>query len=142
AAVGALVGSPVSFPVQRTSVRFTAPAGMQVSWFAPTADGKGGFAPTAITVPGRYNFPQAAIYRLKLTDIPGWQGPPLYPTLEVVPANGRTATFLAPTAVPLPPRRLRAGRRRHLCRQGLLPAVSAIPGPGDCGAGRGGVVAA
>src|SRR5262249_3365224 len=101
AAVGALVGSPVSFPVQRTSVRFTAPAGMQVSWFAPTANGKGGFAPTAITVPGRYNFPQAAIYRLKLTDIPGWQGPPLYPTLEVVPANGRTATFLAHSSVPL-----------------------------------------
>jgi len=101
AAVGALTGSPRPFPGQRTSVRFTGPNGMQVSWFAPTADGKGGFAPTAITVPGRYNFPQAAIYRLKLTDIPGWQGPPLYPTLEVVPANARTATFLAHSSVPL-----------------------------------------
>jgi hypothetical protein len=89
------------FPVQRTSVRFTGPNGMLVSWFAPSADGKPGFAPAAITVPGRYNFPQAAIYRLKLTDIPGWQGPPLYPTLEVVPANARTATFLAHSSVPL-----------------------------------------
>ncbi|MBI1916291.1 MAG: hypothetical protein HYS12_16405 [Planctomycetes bacterium] len=101
AAVGALPGVPVPFPVQRTSVRFTGPNGMQVSWFAPSTDGKAGFAPTAVTVPGRYNFPQAAIYRLKLTDIPGWQGPPLYPTLEVVPANARTATFLAHSSVPL-----------------------------------------
>src|SRR5438270_771550 len=64
AAVGALTGPPIPFPVQRTSVRFTAPAGMQIAWFAPTADGKAGFTPNVITVPGRYNFPQAAIYRL------------------------------------------------------------------------------
>src|SRR5437588_8042220 len=56
AAVGALAGPPIPFPVQRTSVRFTGPNGMQVSWFAPSADGKPGFAPAAITVPGRYNF--------------------------------------------------------------------------------------
>src|SRR5262249_60274489 len=62
---------------------------------------KAGCAPSAIYGPGRYPLPQAALYRLKLTDIPGWQGPPLYPTLEGVPANARTATFLAHSAVPL-----------------------------------------
>src|SRR5207244_4162061 len=54
-----------------------------------------------IVVPGRYNFVQAAVYRLKLSDIPGMPGVDLYPTLEVVPANARTETFLAHSAVPV-----------------------------------------
>src|SRR5262249_39878702 len=77
------------------------PLGMQVSWSGPTPDGRTEVDPATIQAPGRYNFPQAAIYRLKLTDIPGWQGPPLYPTLEVVPANARTPTFLPHSSVPL-----------------------------------------
>jgi hypothetical protein len=44
---------------------------------------------------------QAAIYRLKLSDIPNHQGVELYPTLEVVPTNNRTSTFLAHSAVPV-----------------------------------------
>src|SRR5205807_8703764 len=56
---------------------------------------------TSLEVPGRYNFPQANIYRLKLSNIPGRPGLELYPTLEVVPANGKTATFLAHSSVPL-----------------------------------------
>src|SRR5207248_7736051 len=51
--------------------------------------------------PGRYNFLQAAIYRLKLSNIPGRPGLELYPTLEVVPANNKTSTFLAHSSVPL-----------------------------------------
>ena len=51
--------------------------------------------------PGRYNFLQAAIYRLKLSDIPNRPGVELYPTLEVVPGNVKTATFLAHSSVPV-----------------------------------------
>ncbi len=101
AAVGALTGGPPPLGPGRTSIRFLEPRGMKVSWYAPAAGGPGGFAPTALQVPGRYNFPQAAVYRLKLTDIPGFAGVDLYPTLEVVPANNRTATFLAHSSVPL-----------------------------------------
>jgi hypothetical protein len=101
AAVGALKDSPPPFAVQRTSVRFTGPTGMKVSWYVPGPDGKPEASPNAIEVPGRYNFLQAAIYRLKLSNIPGRPGLELYPTLEVVPANNRTATFLAHSAVPL-----------------------------------------
>ncbi len=36
-----------------------------------------------LVVPARYNFPQGAIYRLKLTNIPARPGVELYPTLEV-----------------------------------------------------------
>jgi len=102
AAVGALAGgAPAPYPVQRTEVRFTGPNGMRVSWYAPTPDGRPGFGPTYLEAPGRYNFLQAAIYRLKLSDIPNRPGVELYPTLEVVPANAKTATFLAHSAVPV-----------------------------------------
>jgi hypothetical protein len=103
AAVGAnLPGAVSPFPVQRTEVRFTGPNGMKISWYAPKGDGKGAcFSTEFLTAPGRYNFPQAAIYRLKLGDIPNRPGVDLYPTLEVVPANCKTSTFLAHSAVPV-----------------------------------------
>lgn len=104
AAVGALTGGVppgARVAAQRTSVRFVGPAGMKISWYAPSPDSKNGFSGTAIEAPGRYNFPQAAIYRLKLSDIPGRPGLELYPTLEVVPSNNKTSTFLAHSAVPV-----------------------------------------
>ena len=102
AAVGALTGpAACPFPVQRTSVRFTGPSGMKISWFGPTANGQPGFGGEYLTAPGRYNFLQAAIYRLKLTEIPQRQGMDLYPTLEVVPVNAKTSTFLAHSSVPV-----------------------------------------
>jgi hypothetical protein len=102
AAVGALVGPGVSpFGVQRSEVRFVGPAGMKISWYAPGADGKPGFGPQFLEAPARYNFLQASIYRLKLSDIPNRPGMDLYPTLEVVPAKAKTCTFLAHSAIPV-----------------------------------------
>jgi hypothetical protein len=102
AAVGALTAPVASpFAVQRSEVRFSGPSGMKVSWFAPGPDGKPGFGAQFLETPGRYNFLQAAIYRLKLSDIPNHPGVVLYPTLEVVPAKVKTATFLAHSAIPV-----------------------------------------
>lgn len=102
AAIGALTGGgPQRFPTKRTSVRFLSPAGMKISWYAPTCDGKTGFSNTQIEAPGRYNFVQAAIYRLKISDIPNRPGLELYPTLEVVPSNCKTDPFLAHSSVPI-----------------------------------------
>ncbi len=102
AAIGALTGHPGQpFPVSRTEVFFTGPLDMKVAWFAPGPDGRPQFTPQTLDVPARYNFLQAAIYRLKLTGIPGRPGLELYPTLEVVPANPKTTAFLAHSAVPL-----------------------------------------
>jgi hypothetical protein len=104
AAVGALPGIPMSpgapMGAGRTSIRFTGPAGMQVAWFAPSPESKNGFTPTQVEVPGRYNFVQGGIYRLKLTNIPN-RAIELYPTLEVMPSNARTATFIAHSSVPV-----------------------------------------
>jgi hypothetical protein len=102
AAVGALTGNaPAPFPIQRTEVRFVGPPGMKIAWYGPTSDGKGGFGPQYLEAPARYNFLQASIYRLKLSDIPNRPGVELYPTLEVVPAKAKTCTFLAHSAVPI-----------------------------------------
>jgi hypothetical protein len=101
AAVGAIVpGMGPRFPTQRTSVRFVSPADMKVSWYGPGPDGRPGYDGNQLKVPGRYNFAQAAIYRLKLSNIPNRKYE-LYPTLEVVPANAKTCTFLAHSAVPV-----------------------------------------
>jgi hypothetical protein len=74
---------------------------MQIAWFAPSPDGRNGFTPTQVDVPGRYNFVQGGIYRLKLSNLPGRPAIDLYPTLQVMPANVRTATFLAHSTVPV-----------------------------------------
>ena len=47
----------------------------------------------------RYNFPQGAVYRLKLTNIPDRPGVEIFPTIEVAPSVPRTEAFLAHNAV-------------------------------------------
>ena len=81
-----------------SQVAFVGPEGMVVSWdvMAP-----GMFDSEPLVCPGRYNFPQGAIYRLKLTNIPGRPGVELYPTLEVGPSMPRTEAFLAHNAIPV-----------------------------------------
>ncbi len=88
------------FPVERTQVYFVAPEGMKIGW--QVGDGQAAaFAEGQLTVPGRYNFEQGAVYRLKLTDIPGREGVELYPTLEIAPAAPSSAAYLAHNAVPI-----------------------------------------
>ena len=95
--------SPVGslFPAQRTQVQFAKPGGMKVYWFTQGADGKPSYSDTPLETPGRYNFAQGAIYRLKLTRIPGRPALELYPTLEVVPTGPKTNEFLAHNSVPI-----------------------------------------
>ena len=81
-----------------SQIGFLGPDGMQVRWDSATV---GGFDSTPLVTPGRYDFPQGAIYRLKLTNIPGREGTELYPTLEVAPTTPRTAAFIAHNTVPV-----------------------------------------
>lgn len=89
------------FSTKRTQVRFMRPSGMRISWFVGGENGQGGYSQNSIEAPGKYNFVQAAVYRLKLSNILKYPGMELYPTLEVVPANPRTEAFLAHSAVPI-----------------------------------------
>lgn len=101
AAVGAIVpGMQPPAINQRTSVRFTGPAGMKITWQLPG----GGFNDEAsgLTAPKEYNFLQGQVYRLRLSQVlPNFPGRTFYPTLEVVPANPKTVTFLAHASVPV-----------------------------------------
>ena len=71
---------------------------MAVTW---DVSAPGAFDSEPLIVPARYNFPQGAIYRLKLTNIPGRAGVELYPTLEVAPTTPRTDAYLAHNAIPV-----------------------------------------
>ncbi len=63
--------------------------------------GDGTFGSEPLVVPGRLEFQQGGIFRLKLTNIPGHEGIELYPTLEVGTATYRTGAYLAHNAVPV-----------------------------------------
>jgi hypothetical protein len=81
-----------------SQIYFNRPEGMHVQW---DVSGIGQFDSVPLICPARQNFPQGAIYRLKLTNIPGREGTELYPTLEIGPSTPRTEAFLAHNAIPI-----------------------------------------
>jgi len=80
-----------------SQVAFLGPDGMTVAWDVGAV---GQFDSEPLVAPGRFNFTQGAIYRLKLANIPGRPGIELYPTLEVGPTMPRTAAYLDHNAIP------------------------------------------
>lgn len=81
-----------------SQLAFIRPDGMTIRWEISQT---GMFDSEPLVVPGRQNFPQGAIYRLKLTDIPGREGLELYPTIEVGMVTPRTDAFLAHSPIPI-----------------------------------------
>jgi hypothetical protein len=92
---GALVGGVGPATSQ---IAFLGVEGAEVAW---DVSGAGMFDSTPLVMPGRQNFAQGAIYRLKLTNIPDRPGVELYPTLEVAPVTPRTDAYLAHTPIPV-----------------------------------------
>lgn len=97
---GPMLGGPMGPPHAAPTVQilFVKPEGMQVRWDVTS---QGAFDSSPLVTPGRFNFPQANIYRLKLTNIAGREGVELYPTLEIGPTTPRTEAYLAHNAVPV-----------------------------------------
>ncbi len=96
---GVLIPPPMAPPMAQVSqIVFASPDGMNVNWDVATP---GAFDSEPLVVPGRYNFTQAAIYRLKLSNIPNRPGVELYPTLEVGIATPRTEAYLTHNAIPI-----------------------------------------
>lgn len=81
-----------------SQIYFVGPEGLTVQWEV-TEHGR--FDSEQLVAPARYNFPQGALYRLKLTNIPGRPGVELFPTIEVAGALPRTEAFLAHNAIPV-----------------------------------------
>jgi hypothetical protein len=92
--------APGGMVSQQVQVLFGQPEGMQVQW---DVSGIGQFDSSPLVTPGRQNFQQSGIYRLKLTNIPGAgrEGVELYPTLEIGPPAYRTLAYLAHNAIPI-----------------------------------------
>jgi hypothetical protein len=84
--------------VANVQVLFNSPEGMQIHY---DVVGDGTFGSEPLYVPGRLEFPQGGIYRMKLTNIQGREGVELYPTLEVANGSPRTAAYLAHNAIPV-----------------------------------------
>lgn len=94
-----MLGDPGPPAVAATSqVIFTGPEGMIITW---DVSAPGAFDSEPLVAPGRYNFPQGAIYRLKLTNIPGREGVELYPSIEIAPSLPRTDAYLAHNSIPV-----------------------------------------
>jgi hypothetical protein len=97
---GMMMGMPnMGGPTKASSsqLAFIGPDGMVIRW----ETGGEGFDSEPLVAPGRYNFPQGAIYRVKLTNIPGREGVELYPSIEVGPATPRTEAYIAHNPVPV-----------------------------------------
>jgi hypothetical protein len=92
-----LAPAPVPIVPPTTQIRFMGPDGMHIGWMMQP----GAYAENQLIAPGSYNFPQAAAYRLKLTNIPGRESLALYPTLQVYPAQPQTAAYLSHVKVPV-----------------------------------------
>ena len=101
AAVGAMNPMMRNAPTnQRTSIRFTGPAGMKITWQLP--NGSFNEEASGLTAPKEYNFLQGQVYRLRLGSIlPNFAGRTFYPTLEVAPVTPKTMTYLAHASVPV-----------------------------------------
>jgi hypothetical protein len=84
--------------VATSQIAFLGADGVQVNW---DVSGYGMFDSAALVIPGRQDFYQGAIYRLKLTNIPGRPGVELYPTLEIAPVTPRTDAYLAHSPIPV-----------------------------------------
>ncbi|TWU23522.1 hypothetical protein [Bythopirellula polymerisocia] len=90
---------PMGMSAGATSqIAFLGVEGGEVAW---DISGQQLFDSVPLVMPGRQNFPQGAIYRLKLTSLAGREGVELYPTLEVAPVTPRTDAYLAHSPIPV-----------------------------------------
>ena len=92
---GGVVGGGAA-NASEVQVLFARPEAMQVMF-----DAGGSYSSAPIITPGRQNFMQGGIYRLKISGISGREGTELYPTLEIGPPTRQTAAYLAHNAIPV-----------------------------------------
>ncbi len=95
---GGAGGMAMAGPPTTSQIAFVGEDGIQVAW---SVSGGSLFDSAPLVVPGRQDFPQGAIYRLKLSNIPGRPAVSLYPTLEIAPVTPRTDAYLAHAPVPV-----------------------------------------
>lgn len=81
-----------------SQISFLGEEPLQIAW---DVSGAGMFDSTPLLVPGKQDFPQGGIFRLKVSQLPGRESVMLYPTLEVAPVTPRTDAYLAHAPIPV-----------------------------------------
>jgi hypothetical protein len=81
-----------------SQIAFLGDEGIQINWDVTSA---GAFDSSTLVTPGRQDFAQGGIYRLRISAIPGRDTVELFPTLEVAPVTPRTDAFLAHSPIPV-----------------------------------------
>jgi len=79
-------------------IKFNRPEAMQIRW---DVNGVGHYDSSPLIVPGRQNFPEGGLYRLKITGLQGREDVTFYPSLEIASTTPRSAAFLAHAPVPV-----------------------------------------
>ncbi len=103
---GGLGGSDLSggrrFATTTSQLFFVEPDGMQIGWqVTGGTQAEPTYLDSQLVVPARYNFNQGFIYRLKLTNIEGFEGRTLYPSIEVAPSAPETDAYLTHNPIPV-----------------------------------------
>lgn len=93
-----MMGGMLAAQGPTVQIEFNRPEAMQVRW---DATGQGGYDSQPLFVPGKQNFTQGGVYRLKISNIEGRPGQTFYPTLEVATSSPRSAAYLAHTSIPV-----------------------------------------
>ncbi len=90
---------PMAAPLMQTSqINFRGPESLVLHFDAKVP---GTFDSEPIACPATHDFFQGNIYRLRASNIPGYPGKELFPTLEVAPTMARTQAFLSHNTVPV-----------------------------------------
>jgi len=92
------VYTAVHLPPHAAQINFLGVEGLQINYddTHPRT-----FDSAPLISPAAHDFRLGNIYRLKLSNIPGYPGRELFPTLEVAPLNAKTHVFLANNSVPV-----------------------------------------
>ena len=85
-------------PISTTQINFLGVESLVIRYDSQMP---GKFDSAPLICPATHDFGQGAIYRLKLSNIPGQPGRELFPTLEIAPTAARTQAFLAHSSVPV-----------------------------------------
>jgi hypothetical protein len=125
-------GAPAMAPTMQ--IQFLTDGGSMSIYYDVVGDGTFGSDP--LVTPGRVEFAQGGIYRLKLTDITGREGIELYPTIEIGTASYRTAAFLAHNAIAV---RFTANDIDQALENSFVTKVIYLPDPEFQGIGVSGV---
>ena len=85
-------------PAPTVQVWFTDPESCEVKW---DVNQPGAYDSSPYVVPFKQSFVQGGVYRLRVSNIEGFEDKTYYPSLEIGPITPRTSAFIAHSAIPI-----------------------------------------